>query len=489
MLHRRRNQNVLNGFDRRPVVLLALAFLLAGLVLTLRPTHSRYLELLRRAEDHAEALERTAAVAAYEEAARIHPHASLPHLSLARLYLDWGRTDEALNAVAKAERRGAKLIDVERLRVTIYASRAETLATAKPAAWEAVVEHAQRLLPLDPESEETLHTLAQAYLGLREWEAACSVYNDLLRLNSNDARAHERLGALLLGQESSAVEHLRLAGSELSRQLLAVFAEMGSVAAPAYVSTRAGRALIEEQEWSLAARQLRRAVSHRPDYADAHMYLGHALDQMGYPEDASPHLLKAAEVAPSSPVAHTLLGLHYDRLGDPSAARAEYEAAYDLGPENPALCVEIGQTWAAEGRYVAAEIWLREAVSLRPGDPGLWEILARFYLDHNINADDEAVRAAKKLLELVPDSATAHDLRGWAAFQIGDYETAREHLDRAIELDPEGASAHYHLGLLERAKGRSEEARETFIRAIDLDTTGRFITLVQRAEKASEEDR
>jgi tetratricopeptide (TPR) repeat protein len=219
------------------------------------------------------------------------------------------------------------------------------------------------------------------------------------------------------------------------------------------------------------------------------MYLGHALDQMGYSEDARSHLLRAVQAAPNSAVAHALLGLHYDRLGDAAAARAEYEAAYDLTHENPALCVEIGQTWAAEARYVAAEIWLREAISLKPGDPGLWEILARFYLDHNIISDDQAVRATKKLLELVPDSATAQDLRGWAAFQIGDYDTAREHLRRAIELDPEMAAAHYHLGLLEETQGHSEEAQEAFTRAIDLDTTGKFLTLVHRSRKAAGKDR
>jgi tetratricopeptide (TPR) repeat protein len=215
------------------------------------------------------------------------------------------------------------------------------------------------------------------------------------------------------------------------------------------------------------------------------MYLGHALDQMGYPDDAEPHLLGATGAASDSPVAYTLLGLHYDRLDEEAAARAQYEAAYDLAPENPALCVEIGHTWAAEGRYVAAEIWLREAISLKPDDPGLWEILARFYLDHNITSDDRAVLAAEELLGLVPNGAHAHDLRGWAAFQVGDYAIAHEHVQRAIELDPEMASAHYHLGLLKTAQGYPEEAQEAFTRAIDLDVTGKFRALVQRAQEAS----
>jgi Flp pilus assembly protein TadD len=175
------------------------------------------------------------------------------------------------------------------------------------------------------------------------------------------------------------------------------------------------------------------------------------------------------------------LGLHYDRSDDTTAARAQYETAYDLAPRNPAICVEIGQTWVAEGRYVAAEIWLREAVLLRPSDPGLWVILARFYLDHNIASKDRAIEATDTLLTLAPDDAVAHDLRAWAALQVGDYETVEEHLRRSMELDSQLASAHYHLGLLRSDQGRRSEAEEAFTRAIDLDTTGEFVLLVERA--------
>jgi tetratricopeptide (TPR) repeat protein len=130
---------------------------------------------------------------------------------------------------------------------------------------------------------------------------------------------------------------------------------------------------------------------------------------------------------------------------------------------------------------VAAEIWLRQAVSLRPDDPALWEALARLYVDHNITAEGRGVEAAARLVELSPDEGRAHDLRGWAAFQVGDYGAAEESLLQATALDPSLASAHYHLGRLWAAQGAHQEAREAFIRALDLDTTGALIPLVERA--------
>ena len=462
----------------------ALALLAVVLVLILHPADMTYLDLLRQGDEHTARAERTAAIAAYQEAARLRPGDPAPHLRLAQVYLDWGRTDDALAAVAEAERLGAEEAASERQWVAIYAARAD---------WPAVVEHAQWLLALAPadgsielaevpdDAYAVRHALARAYVELREWDAAQAEYQALLRADPTDHVAHEQLGALLAGDDPAAVQHLLSARTELADRLIVAFGEAGAVDDPAYTSALLGRTLFEAQEWALAARQFERALSHNPDYPDAHAYLGHALDHKGRPDEAWPHLRRAVTLAPDSPVAHIFLGLHHDRLGDFPAARAEYETAYDLDPTNPATCVEIGQTWAAEGRYVAAEIWLREAVSLQPDDPALWEVLARFYLDHNISTEGRGVEAAAELLQLSPDDAHAHDLRGWAAFQVGDYDTAESSLLRAISLDPTLASAHYHLGRLRAAQSAHQKAREALIRALDLDTTGELAPLIKQA--------
>lgn len=466
--------------DHRFLRFATLAFLALGLVLILRPSDNEYVQVLGQAKAHAEALERTAAVEAYREAANVRPDSAAPYLFLARLYLGWGRTDEALGALEKAERLEGGGIAVERLRVAIGVAGAEASVAGRPAQWRGVASDARGLLALVPGDRDARHTLARAYLELREWEEAGSIYRELVRSDPTDRHARDRLGLLLVGDDPEALEHLRTAQTDLSQRVLEALAEAGAAADTAYRAARVGRVLIEREEWALAARQLELALSDRPTHAEAQALLGHALDQMGYREEAMDYLLDAVAGAPQSSVAHTLLGLHYVKSGDPVAARHHLETAYDLAPENPAICVEIGNSWAAEGRYVAAEIWFREAVSLRPEDPRLWEILARFYLEYGITSDERAVAATEELLKLVPNGASARDLRGWAALEAGEYDIAGEHLRRAIELDSGLASAYYHLGLLESRRGHPELAREAFTRAIDLDTEGRFISLVTR---------
>ncbi|RLC82238.1 MAG: hypothetical protein DRJ03_04510 [Chloroflexi bacterium] len=450
-----------------------LTLLALALALILRPAPTPYLDLLRQGDTLVANTERSGAVAAYQEAARLQPSDPEPLLRLARLYLEWGRTDDALDALTEVERLGARGSEqVERLYVAIHAARAD---------WPAVVKHARRLLPLSPADADTRHILAHAYVELEEWEAAQSEYERLLGLDPADRAAHERMGALLLGDDPAAIQHLYAAQTDLAEQLLAATQDLNVASDPAYVRAMQGRALFEAREWALAARQFERAISHNPDYADAHAYLGHALDQMGRPDEAQPRLEKAVELAPNSFVASAFLGLHYDRQGNPAAARAEYEAAYDLDPNNPAICIEIGQTWAVEGRYTAAEIWLQEAVSLQPDDPLLWEALTRFYLDHNIAAAGRAAEAASELLKLSPNDARAHDLQGWALFQTGNYDGAQARFQQALALDPTLAAAHYHLARVWEAQGKRQKAQEAYIHALDLDTTGELAPLIEQA--------
>ncbi len=465
----------------RRFLVVALALLVVGLPLVLRLSNNDCARQLRAAQVHADRAERAAAVAACQEAARLCPGRPQPYLELARVYSSWGKQAQALEAVREAERLGADAADVEWQRLTISVRRAEIATREKLGHWEAAVRHGEQLLGFEVDEREVLTLLARAYLGLREWEAAEGVYEQVLVSDPGNETASLGLGLLRLEEDYLAASRGSLSGTDLGQHLVEAFDDAIAKGGPAHAHAVVGRTLLEHQEWALAACHLEQATRIRSDYADAHAYVGHALDRMGYRREAASHLIRATRLEPDSVVAHAFLGLHYSRWGDTAAARAEYEFAYDLAPNSPGLCVEIGKTWAAEGRYTAAEIWLREAVSLELRDPALWEALARFYLVHNVTSENRAAEAAQRLLDLSPDSAEAHHLRGWAALQTGDYEAAESHLGHAIELDPALAEAHYHLGLVLKVTDREDAAESAFERAIDADTTGTLSAEVGRS--------
>lgn len=418
---------------------------------------------------HAADGERTAAEATLREATALCPTDPAPFLRLARLYLDWNRLQEGLEAVDEARRLGSPPVLVEPLRVALYAGLGD---------WEQVLAHGGAALTLDPGDIETQRCVAQGYVELGRVEEARAAYRALLERVPDDDSAHERLGALLLlSDPAAALPHLRVAGTGLASDLVAVLAQEGND--PAYRLTLAGQACLLHDEPALAALFLGRAVAHNPAYADARVLLGQSLDRLGRPEEALVHLEEAARLAPRSALAQSLLGLHELEAGDPAAARPHLEAAYELGPDNPAFSLHMAYLWADLGRYDAAEVWLREATRLAPDDPVVWEAAARFALDRGLR--QQGLEMALTLAHLVPGSAVSHDLAGWAEFLVGHYPIAARVLEEAVEQDPTLAAAWYHLGQVYAYQGRVEEARAALTRAADLNTDPRLRLEIERA--------
>ena len=400
--------------------------------------------------------ERTAAEMAYYQAADARPESPTPYLRLARLYRDWNRPPEGLDALARAEERGADPKEVAALRAALYAAQGD---------WERAVAEGERALALG-DDPDTLRLVARGYLWLGRLEAARSACQTLAERAPADAEARECLGFLLaLGDPSAARPYLQAADTPFSADLLAALGE----GEPAVRLARMGQAALAHGEPALAVLALERATARIPDFADAHALLGHALEGLGRSGAARAHLETAARLAPDSPLARSLLGLYYLNRGDPAAARPHLEAACDLDPQNPAFALYLGFLYADLGQYAAADIWLAEATRLAPEDPDVWEAVARFYLDR-FPGDARGVAAARARVRLAPDSALAHALLGRALLFAEDYAGAEEALRKALELAPDLAVAHYDLGRLYLLRGQREAVRAEFLRALDLNT-------------------
>lgn len=400
--------------------------------------------------------ERTAAEAAYRQAVTVRPESPEPYLRLARLYRDWNRPQEGLDAVARAGERGADPGEVASLRSAFYAAQGD---------WARAVGEGEKALALR-DDREALRLVARGYLHLEREEAARAAYQTLAERDPADAASRERLGFLLaLADPIAARPHLQAAATPFAKALLAALEEREGVDRLA----RLGQAALAHGEPALAVRALRRAVALAPDFADAHALLGYALEGMGRYEAARAHLETAVRLAPDSPLARSLLGLYFLNRGDPGAARPHLEAAYDRDPENPALALYLGFLYADLGQYTVADLWLGEATRLAPEDPKIREAVARFYLDR-FPGDARSVAAARALVRLTPDSASAHALLGRALLLAGDLTGAEEALRKALELAPDLAVAHYDRGRLYTLQGQEEAARAEFTRALDLST-------------------
>jgi tetratricopeptide (TPR) repeat protein len=82
---------------------------------------------------------------------------------------------------------------------------------------------------------------------------------------------------------------------------------------------------------------------------------------------------------------------------------------------------------------------------------------------------EQAAEYYSEYLQTHPNSAWAHNLRGWTWYEKGDYDKALADYDAAVRLDPQDAVAYNNRGGIWQKKGEYEKALKDYNAAIRLD--------------------
>ena len=150
--------------------------------------------------------------------------------------------------------------------------------------------------------------------------------------------------------------------------------------------------------------------------------------------EAVPWLEKAVAAAPEAPEPSFHLAAAYERLGRREEAVGVFEKLLERLPDFAPALNYLGYMFAERGERLP-----------------------------------EAVQLTLRALRLDPDNGAYADSVGWAYFQHGDLNRAREYLERAAGLIPADATILEHLGDLYVARGESAKARATYERALQLN--------------------
>ncbi len=143
-------------------------------------------------------------------------------------------------------------------------------------------------------------------------------------------------------------------------------------------------------------------------------------------------LNRALEKDPKLAKAHFLLGFIYSGRKKQHKAIQHYKQALELKPKFYKAKNNLGSIYLEMGRW-------REAAEV------FQELL------------DES---------MYPTPELAHNNLGWAQYNLGRYDDAKEHLEMAVFLKPEMCLASNNLGLTHREMGNISEAVENFEQAI-----------------------
>jgi protein O-GlcNAc transferase len=179
-----------------------------------------------------------------------------------------------------------------------------------------------------------------------------------------------------------------------------------------------------------AAELLKRAVTLRPDIAEAHNDLGNVLGAHGKFVQAVACFERAAVLKPDYADAHYNRGLALGNLGRFGDAAGSFQRALALNPQSALAHAALAATLRELGRRA------------------------------------EAVAHYRRAAALMPNFAGAHNNLANALMELGQPEEALAHFDRAIALAPSFAPAHYNRGIALRGQSRFTEATASFERAV-----------------------
>jgi tetratricopeptide (TPR) repeat protein len=232
-------------------------------------------------------------------------------------------------------------------------------------------------------------------------------------------------------------------------------------APPHMVAFHRGYMCVTAGNFKRALDLFRKAITIKPDFAEAHCNLGATFWRNGQIPEAIAAFREAIKVQPDFGRAHYCLG---QALNDNSPEEiAAYREAIRIEPDFAPAYSNLGATLYANGQFAKAIAAFREAVRIKPN-------FAPAYFDLGTALDAsgrpvEAIAAYREATRIAPDFAQAHFNLGVA---LGDNDPdAIAAYREAVRLKPDWAEAQCNLGAALAADGQIPDAVIAFGKALE----------------------
>ncbi|HEY9870284.1 MAG TPA: tetratricopeptide repeat protein, partial [Candidatus Obscuribacterales bacterium] len=231
--------------------------------------------------------------------------------------------------------------------------------------------------------------------------------------------------------------------------------------------------LIHSRRYPEAFDILNRALAIEPDCAEAHGFMGLALQNSGNPQQAIQAYQRALKLNPSMTFMYLNIGNCYLNLGQADAARPYLEHYRQLSARAPG---------AAQ-----AESLLRRAQEAHDQQAFRQMVeQAELALEERRFAD--ARRRFEQVVAVRPDFAHGHFQLGYAWNQLGDNQKAIQEFQTALQLDPKMKAAVLNIASSYQSLGDTASAIAWFERylsmnppAADADMVKKSIALLRKA--------
>jgi len=203
-------------------------------------------------------------------------------------------------------------------------------------------------------------------------------------------------------------------------------------------------------------RLYRQGLESDPESALLHNQLGAALARSGQLAGAIAEFDRAIELAPDYAAPRTNRGLVLKRQKRWQEAEKSLRAAIALGAKSPTPHIALARLLDRVGDTIEAVDQLELAVDADPCHADALMTLAGFYFEcYNLR---DAMRTARRLLEIQPDHVPALNLVGLMLLVPREYQKAEAVFLRALTAMPDDPETLSNLALAVYGQGNSDMA-------------------------------
>jgi tetratricopeptide (TPR) repeat protein len=180
------------------------------------------------------------------------------------------------------------------------------------------------------------------------------------------------------------------------------------------------------------------------------------------PTDAIPTALAGTEVEYEFAPLHGALATAYTRIGRYTEALREGDVAVRIDENDPNVRRSYSLPLIYTNNYQEAIRQLEQAIAINPNLVGPYFELAALYRSTSINRPEVAVEIFYEVLRIQPNNPRAYLRLCETYAAVGLFQEAEAFCDSALEIDPNFASAHRMRGQLRYSRRNYEGAIESF---------------------------
>jgi tetratricopeptide (TPR) repeat protein len=384
------------------------------------------------------------AVNVLQTAIKNDPTNGIAHYHLGIAYGQQGNLLQAENEWREAVRLRPDMIEAQR------ALAESSLRRGDMAALE---ESANQIISLRSASPEGYLFRAAAYINRRQYAKAEKDIRQAMTVAPQNPAPIVQMGNLNLIQKNFA-EAAKWYQMGLDRDSHSVESLSGLM-----------NTYLAQKQTDKAIAVANQQIEKVPDSSAFYDLLGTALfNNKKDPAAAETVFRKALDLDPNNTDALVKLGQVLVSKGSADEAMAHYQQAVKQNPKQSGFYILMGQLYEAKGDSSNAKQMYQKALEVRPNSALAANNLAYLMVQTGDNLDT-ALSLAQIARRGMSDSPNTADTLGWVYYQKGIYRSAIDLFEESLRLAQKSGQAdnptvHYHLGLAYNKTGEFDLAKQ-----------------------------